>query len=359
MASVLDTDASQNDLWYTRCPVPTPLGIAVQLGWFADEFAPEGIALRSIQETQDANARESHFDHNLPSSFRQGGNIPAIWARSRGADTKVIGLSWTDEFQAVIALPASGVERARDLAGRRIGLPVNPVSIDFNRATALRGFAKALELDGKGLGDVERIDTVNTAPVGPRVGWFGDEQGGGQGGAPRARRGYQAEVAALLAGEVDAIYVKGVAGLEVQREIGARVVADLGSHPDPKVRINNGTPRTLTVDTRLIDERPEIVARFLARVVAAGEWTRDHRAEAFDYIARETGSTPDLVRVAYGEDAPDKLATFLSDEATEALSDFKDFLFAHGFLPSDFDVRAWIDRRPFDALPALAAREPA
>lgn len=162
----MTTTQEISELWCTRCPVPTPLGLAVQLDWFTEEFGRDGIALRSIQETSDPNARELHFDHNLPRSFRQGGNIPAIWARANGRDTRVIGLSWTDEFQAILTLPGSGIRRARDLRGRRIGLPVNPISIDFNRASALRGFAKALELDGLSLDAVERIDTVNDAANG-------------------------------------------------------------------------------------------------------------------------------------------------------------------------------------------------
>lgn len=332
-----------NALWYTRCPVPTPLGIAVQLGLFADEFGADGIALHSIQESSDPNAQESHFDHNLPASFRQGGNIPAIWARSRGAATRVIGLSWTDEFQAILTLPGRGIDRARDLKGRRIALPVNPIAIDFNRATALRGFAKALELDGLDLKDVERIDTVNDGEGAAGI-------ASGEGVRVRRRHGYRAETLALIRGEVDAIYVKGALGLETARLIGATVVADIGFHPDPKVRINNGTPRTLTVDSALIDEHPDLVARFLARIVDAGKWARRHPQETLSYIARESGSSIDWVRAAYGEKAHENLSTFLKDEAITALSDFKDFLFAHNFLPNDFDVAEWVDPRPFDAI---------
>ncbi len=53
--------------------------------------------------------RESHFTHALDFSFRQGGNIPPIWARSGGRQTRVVGITTTDEFQAVIALPSSGI----------------------------------------------------------------------------------------------------------------------------------------------------------------------------------------------------------------------------------------------------------
>jgi hypothetical protein len=64
--------------------------------------------------------------------------------------------------------------------------------------------------------------------------------------------------------------VKGALGLETARLLGARIVADIGFHPDPKVRINNGTPRTLTVDAGLIDEHPDLVARFQALAEALG-----------------------------------------------------------------------------------------
>jgi len=39
----------------------------------------------------DRETRESHFTHTLANSFRQGGNAPAIYARSEGRDTVLIG----------------------------------------------------------------------------------------------------------------------------------------------------------------------------------------------------------------------------------------------------------------------------
>ena len=40
-------------LWYTRCPVPTPLGIASQLGWVEKEFKPDAITVRTLQDESD------------------------------------------------------------------------------------------------------------------------------------------------------------------------------------------------------------------------------------------------------------------------------------------------------------------
>ena len=84
-------------LWYTRCPVPTGLGIAVEHGWLNAAFAPFGTRIESLRETSDQAVRAAHFDHTLQDSIRHGGNIPAIWARSAGAPTRVLGLSWADD----------------------------------------------------------------------------------------------------------------------------------------------------------------------------------------------------------------------------------------------------------------------
>ena len=97
-----------------------------------------GVVVRSIADSPDKLVRESHFNHTLPWSFRQGGNIPAIRARSAGRDTRLIGLTWVDEFQAIITLPQSRLRTSADLFGARIGVPrrAGPI-VDFHRATAL------------------------------------------------------------------------------------------------------------------------------------------------------------------------------------------------------------------------------
>lgn len=339
--------ASQN-VTHTNTPAPIAPDIAAQSGWFADEFASDGVTLRRLPHGL-AIPEGDQTQHDLPGSFRQGGSIPALWNRSHGADTRLIGLSWTNEFQAVLTLPASGITRAAHLMGRRIGLPVQPhadrTGPDIKRASALRGFAAALELDGHDLRGVEWIDTIEEerAPSRPD----------GESYRPRGRHGYRAEVLALLRGEVDAIYVRGTLGLETARLIGARVVAEFGSHPDPQVRVNNAALRTLTVDRRLIEDRPDLVTRFVERVVDAGAWAANHPREALSYIAHETGSSIDWVQAAHGEGAQGRLSTLLSDEAITALARLKDFLVEYEFLRADFDVRDWVDGRPLEAIDLL------
>ena len=80
------------------------------------------------------------------------------------------------------------------------------------------------------------------------------------------RQPYWAEVAALASGTVDAIFVKAAEGIGIANLLAARVLAETGHNADPKIRINNGTPRTLTVDGSFIEERPDLATALVAQV---------------------------------------------------------------------------------------------
>ena len=66
-----------------------PAGLAADQGWFDAEFAADGVVVRSLQDGA-APLRAEHFSHGLTSLIREGGNVPALWARSRGADTRLV-----------------------------------------------------------------------------------------------------------------------------------------------------------------------------------------------------------------------------------------------------------------------------
>ncbi|SAL55653.1 nitrate ABC transporter substrate-binding protein [Caballeronia sordidicola] len=343
-------------LWYTRCPAPTPFGIAIQQGWLQDEFASDGIDVKALQDSNDPAIRQSHFTHSQAHSFRQGGNIPALWASAQGADTRVIGLSWVDEFQGLIALPSTGIEGPANLRGRRFGLPRNTRAqvVDFHRATALRGFVSLLGAVGLTLDDIQLVD-LPTAPRG-----LADEPAVGDAGAARllaTERGqeFSFEVLALARDEVDVVFVKGASGLEAANLIGARAIVDLSDQPDKRLHANNGTPRPLTVDAALLRERPDLVARVLSRAIEAGEWASAHPQASIAYVARETRSAEHWARHAYGAQLGSQLQIGLDRDAIAALDDFKRFLFKQGFIAQDFDIASWIDPVPLASARALLA----
>jgi len=343
--------AAPTSIWYTRCPAPTPVSLAAQLGWIDATFAKHGVAVASIRDSADPRVRESHYTHALDWSFRQGGNIPPIWARSGGRETRVVGITTTDEFQAIIALPTSGIREAGDLTGRRIGIPrkADDGIIDFQRATALKGTVSALSLAGLTAADVELVYLDQPLPPAQQ-----DAQGSFFG--LKRRLPYGREVLAAARGEIDAFFVKGAEGLVLANQIGARVVSEFGFHPDPKMRINNGTPRPLTVDTRFLDERPDLVADLVATVARVDGWAQAHPDEAVRFIARELGVGEEAIRAANGPDVHRHLALTLDDAQVAAFTHFSAFLREWGFIPADVDAAAWIAAGPLaTATHSLAA----
>jgi ABC-type nitrate/sulfonate/bicarbonate transport system substrate-binding protein len=338
--------AKPDALWYTRCSVPTPLSIAVLNGAIHEEFQPDGIEIKSLRDSTDPAELASHYEHSLPHSFRQGGSVPAIWTRSKGTKTKVIALSWTDEFQAIIALPTARIQTVKDLKGRRIGVPKHAISVDHNRASSLRAFSLLLAADGLSLADVEQIDLLDAdEPQTAGVSRLGGRRG----------HSYRTEALALARGQVDAIYVKDVRGLEVINLLGAQIVADIGFHPDTFLRISNCTPRPLTVNEETLAIYPDLVTRFLGRVVAGGQWAAAHPNETVTRISQETGWSERAVRQSFGDQVHLHLGADLSDASIQGLGAFKDYLFQTGVIPNDFSITDWIDAEPLSRLQSLAA----
>lgn len=337
-------------IWYTRCPVPTASGIAHDLGWLTEEFAADGLDVGVLQDAPAEIARH-HFDHELLGLFREGGNVPAIVARSQGARTRLIGLTWIDEWQSILVRPGSGISSPSDLAGRRLALPrwAATRAESFPRAMALHGFKNVLEAGGLSLDDVTLVD-VET----PR----GDV--GARTSAPGARTGSAGAFAGLdrlAAGDVDAVYVKGAQSAERAAELGLVVGVSLDDLPDPRLRVNNGTPRPITVHEDLLRERPDVVTRFLVRTLRAADWAATHLDEVREILGRETRSGADGVRTAYRDGFHTALHPDLGAARLTLLDRQKTFLRTYGFAVSDVDVEAWAAHKPLDAALRLIEEE--
>ncbi|NTF52923.1 ABC transporter substrate-binding protein [Agrobacterium rhizogenes] len=339
-----------SSVWYTRCPAPTPLSIAHQLGWVDRQFEASNVSVRSIRDSKDPAVRQSHFTHALDYSFRQGGNIPPIWARSGGRETRVVGITTTDEFQGIIALPSSDIRTGADLKGRRLGVPRKPNEkvVDFQRATALKGIVSALSLEGLSHADVDLIylDSTEASLI---------ERGNADFLGLKRRYPYGEELLALARGEIDAFFVKGAEGVLLANQTGAVVVSEFGFHPNAKIRINNGTPRPLTVDARFLDEHFDLVTDLVETVDRVAAWAGANPDDAVRLIASEIGVGEDSIWAANGPHVHKHLTLSLDDDQIAAFDHFKNFLLEWGFIPADFDVFAWIDRGPLEAARRRAA----
>lgn len=349
---------SIDTLWYTRCPVPTAFGLAVQLGWIDAEFAPDGIAVRSLATSTDRDVRGSHFRHTQANSFRQGGNIPALIARSRGADVRLIGLASPRISHPVLVPEASPVRSVADLAGRRLALPRRMRdTVDFWRATVIRGYESALATAGLGLDDVRLVEIAvdrglvdaATDDTGARASLWG----------AASQIGFQREeAAALVRDEVDAVFSEAGFSAFLRASLGLRTVIDVETLDDPALRVNNGLPQSFTVSGALLDEHPELVARVLARSLEAAAWAPEHRDDARRIVAGEAGLPEELVDEAFTPAFADHLAVHLEPAAIDAIRSQSAFLHEHGFIDEPVDIDAFVAPEPLEiargAAPAVA-----
>jgi len=305
-----------------RDAIPTATGIARRLGWFEREAA--------LDET--------------PLSFEGGGghlwegaSTRALWERGEGRATRLIGLTWIDAFQAVVALPGAGIGGPEQLAGRRLALPFDETAaIDERRAAASRGLHTALGLAGIFPGEVAHVDVDASLAL----------------GGP-----YGAELAALASGEVDAIFVAGAAGAAAAARVGATTVVDVGRHLDPAVRTSATTPAAIVADAELLEREPNLVVRLLAVLLRAGAWAQLNAPQATELLAAETGASTRDVQAAHGRNWPDQLHVDLSWRKLDALRAQHDFLVTHGFLARAVDLGAWVDPRPLGVARELLAAE--
>jgi ABC-type nitrate/sulfonate/bicarbonate transport system substrate-binding protein len=339
------TAAPLKQLWFTRCPVPTATGLAYQLGWLQQAFAADGIAIDTLQDNPSLG--QHHYDHQIPALIREGGNILALAARAQGAPTRLIGLTWIDEWQAILVRPDSGISSPAQLKGKRLALPEwieHPLpsharGSSIARGMSLQGYRGALASAGLGLHDVHLVEVPSGH--GKR----------GQSGPGRLWAG----IDYLADGRVDAVYVKGAAAVDAARAAGAVVGIDLDALPDRQLRVNNGTPRPITVHKSLLDEHFDLVVRFLAETLRAADWAADNQAGVHDILRGETGGSAAGVAEAYRNEFHRSLHPDLSAERLALFEQQKQALWLYGFLERDFDLASWIDPRPLQA--ALALRD--
>ncbi len=329
-------------IWMMRCPIPAASGVAFARGYMTDAFAAHGVAVRRLVEgglnlvPTDPARQQRHL-------FREGSNIRALAARAQGAPTRVIGLTWIDERQAIIVRPNSGVMQPGDLKGLRFALPAFAESRgdSIARGMALRGIENALTLGGLSLSDVGLID-IPAAPrrrptrEGMRRFWHGLDR--------------------LAAGEVDAVYVKGSAAADVAEELGLVVGVDLDAYPSRLGRVNNGTPRPIVVHQHMLDRHPDLVELFLEQTLRAADWAASHLDELRPILAEETWSSIAGVDAAYRGGFHRALHPDLSADRIGMLASQAEFLWRAGFLDAPVDVAAWVDPRPLAAAAERLAR---
>lgn len=336
-------------IWYTHCPFPTAFGVALRKGWIHEEVARAGIEVRALGASGDPDVQRFRREKTSPRSFRQGGNVAPLIARSRGNDIRLIGLSRTTGAYPLLTLPGSGIKTADDLVGRRVAIPRRPyASVDIWRAAALRTTGNLLASSGLTMHDIDPVEILikgeyfesgNIAEFSPA------------GIADTVSASQRAETLALIRGEVDAIASEGATASLLGSTLGL-VPIEPGSRPVNAV--NNRSLMAVTVSGGLLDREPELVISVLVQILAAAEWSIDEEAESKRLIALEAGIHEDLLERSFSPSVNRQLGIDLRPDKVSQLISQHDFLLEWGFLEQEIDFDDFIEPAPLQT--ALARR---
>ena len=330
-------------IWITRCPVPTATGIALKRGTLAKKFAKRKIDVLTLQDSKK-ELSVHHYDHQLPALFREGGNVPALAAYAEGAPSRLIGLTWIDEWQVIIVRPDSEIHQPKDLRGKKIALPeyAEQRAGSIFRAMSLQGIRGALQVANLQLKDVNFVEVPERSLVSDLADTAHDNR--------RDAATFWSGLDALVTGEVDAVYVKGASAVEAAKKRGLKVGIDLDQFEDVTSRVNNGTPRPITVHQDLLEKHFDLVVDFLEEIFDTADWAKNHLDDVLEILQSETIAGADSVATAYRNNFHLNLHPSLDEHRIDLLKQQKDFLWLHGFLEHDVDVDQWIDPRPLQAV---------
>lgn len=335
------TQTKERQILYTICPVGNASYIAVNKGWVADGLAAYGVTATRLQ-TLPRERWSAHFTYEEPALFREGGNIPPTWAKSRGAEPVLLGLTFLNWKQYILVRTDSPLQSVEQLRGRKLGLPVNPgyPPVDFWKATSERGFETALAARGVARAEITLVELSDDYQARRRE---------------LHHRPGERESEALLQGEVDAIFYTGT-WVQTLLETGkVRPLIEVSANPDLIWPISNDNPIVLTVSRPLAEEAPEIVVEYLKQVLRAAEWAKANRSEVETIFAEQTFGTPAQVAAARPVDFYQHLSPELTEKGFLALESQQRFLYDHGYISRTFAVEKWADDRFLKA--AIAALE--
>ena len=310
---------------------------------FADEFQGSGVAIRNIGEAGPVRAN-AHFTHDLDNFIREGGCTPPIWARSRGARTRLLGITFMREPLGIYVRTDDDAKSVRDLADQRFALPAWPQLVfDFWRVAAHKGILSALDAHGMSGSDVQFVDVTEDKNPHRRL-----NTALGNTVSEDEISEYDEQLQALLRGDVDAMFAKGAeSAIVVRQSRGAiRLLYDVNQSADVSHQVNNSTPRLVTCSEELLDQYPQDVETYLSAIVSAARWARGKPDDLQTFVAKECGITVGEIEQFFPDGYESEFLPGLSAELIQRTNTMKQFMLDHRYIDKDFSIDEWVLASP-------------
>lgn len=323
------------DVIFSRCPVGTVTEMLMRTGRIQEALKEEGHTFRLLQE-MDPKFMPAHFTQVEPLAFRDGGNIPPIWAQSQENRSVVVGVTYQYERQGIFVRNDSDIKCLEDLKGRKFAIPVRTaIPVDFQKATALCGLECALEGTGVHMSDIRIVDIPCSA--------YNIKQSKSLNVMKKDFDLVTEEFAAVQEGLADAAYANSV---KVTRLMEQELFRNLLDEDKQRARgvLNNNNPIVITCTKKFAYEHPDIVVLYLKELINAGNYAKDHKDEFIANVCEGIyEASPEEMINSYSDDINMIRVPSLNEEDVKALKKRADFLFRCGIINHIPDIDSWVD----------------
>jgi ABC-type nitrate/sulfonate/bicarbonate transport system substrate-binding protein len=331
------------EVYYTNCPMVSANNIDQELGWCKTDFKAIGIDYSYFRSRRE-NDWYPHYIHNLDNLIRFGGLYPPIHVQADIRRTRLLGATWVFEGGCMAVRVGDPIYRMKDLKGKKVGLSksLNTIKNDWWRIQEHMGIESMLMLNDMSMNDVQIVEFPYPDD------WYDDPKMMEPMINPTdlwATRDHKHDLAfrpleaALLSGKVDAIYTQSKVFQHLQEDTGKiRMIEDLSRYPDWRLQVAN-TPAVITCTDVMAKEHPELVVSYMKSMIKVGRWANEHKRATAVLLDRQTfyrdpEDTYEGIRLV-------DLVPNLSPQNLACIETGKNFMLRHGYIKSDFDVRAW------------------
>jgi ABC-type nitrate/sulfonate/bicarbonate transport system substrate-binding protein len=331
------------ELWYTNCPVVSASNVDEALGWTREELKKVGVKYAYFRSTRE-NDWYPHYIHNLDNLIRVGGMFPPVHVHADLRRTRLLGATPVYEGGCMIVRAKDDIYRMTELKGKKIGLSksLNTLKNDWWRVTEEQGIELMLRINGMTRADVEIVEfpypdnwygepKMSVPFENPTELWLTRD--------PKHDTSVRPLEAALESGAVDAIYTQSKYFQHLQEATGKyKAIEDLSKYSDWTLQSCN-LPAVYTCSDVMAEEHPELVVAFLKGIIKVGRWCNEHRHAAAAILDKATFYLD--VEDTYRNIRDVDFVPSLSPQSLAAIEVGKNFMFSHGYIKNDFDVKEW------------------
>ena len=320
---------------FSKCPVGAATEIIMRNGTLIDMIDRSGGEFTLLQ-SMAPELQKAHFTQEAPLHFRDGGNMPPIWAQSIADRSVLLGATRQYERVGLFVRADSPLSEVPQLKGCRIAIPIREQAVfDFRRYTAIRGVETLLGFYGLTSGDVEYIPVKCTDAPPRRISGFTVQT--------KDTDFLTQDVLAVLDGEADAVFCNSIKAV---RHADAGLMKNLipDAEQIPRAYVNNNSCLLITCTRAFAYEHPEIVTSYLKELFKAADWAAENKEAFLEIVSHGVyDANAEECSRSFSEDVHLLRKPALTDELLALADSQKNFLLRQGALEKDFDILKWAD----------------